>query len=69
MKKFFAILAVAGLLTACNNDTESSEERATDAKEVPATVDTPARMMDQNQSNMPESIIDLKDTLGRRPHQ
>lgn len=40
MKKFFAVLAIAGLMTACNNATEKSEV-ATEAP-APAATDSSA---------------------------
>lgn len=56
MKKVFVILAVAGLLSACNNDASSDKETKDPAKEVtaPTDSDTSKTMTDPSHNMMPQ---------------
>jgi predicted small secreted protein len=55
MKKVFAVLAVAGLLVACNNDAGADKETKETPKEVPSTSnpDSPKTMTDPSHNMMP----------------
>jgi hypothetical protein len=61
MKKVFAILAVAGLLTACNNDAGSEKKTDDQTKIVPPPEDSSKMMHDPAHNMIPG------DTSGRRP--
>ena len=57
MKKFLAILAIAGTLVACNNDSETTDTTDTtttintDVNAAPMTTDTTGMMMDTTGMN------------------
>lgn len=63
MKKLLLVFIIGCSLAACNNESESSEPKETEAPDSVVTADSAAMMMD------PANIIQLQDSLNRRPHQ
>jgi hypothetical protein len=59
MKKFFALFAIAGFLSACNNDSSSSTSNDSTSK---MSVDS-----NKMESNMADSINRLADTSHMSP--
>jgi hypothetical protein len=65
MKKVLAIIAVAGLLTACNNNAGSEKKTDEPTKITVPPGDTSNMMNDPSHNMMPHDTGEME----RRPHQ
>jgi hypothetical protein len=65
MKKFLAVLAIAGTLVACNNDSASTETKDTTTMVTPVAPDT-TKVVTTTTTDTDTMHVDGKDTSSKK---
>ena len=61
MKKVFAILAIAGVMVACNNDSKTEEVK----KDSAAIIDSMNKMMENTKDSVNKMLDNTKDSVNK----
>jgi len=61
MKKVFAILAIAGLMVACNNDAKTEEVK----KDSAAIIDSMNKMMQNTKDSVNKMLENTQDSVNK----